>query len=359
MLAVRCPSHEVAQTRKDGGVAAGIGARAEHGVKFTVIIEFELHAHACGRLSRAIEHLHRGTRRLGIVGGDVDFRIARRAGDYVFRPVVAAEYFRVHQHAARGRLVEPAEIKHRLRLACAEEVPASVHVDLYPGVVVVGMRPARRIYLPRGNTHGAERGHSEGTLFAAASRGGAHRGEGRGSAGIGRFVSHIFVAPMVHLQSSLAHRQSLHAILELFVARRAKRVEGFIVHAHGQHEVPPFPFGHVLAPGHLAAGAQGAGRLRGVVFGRVVRHVGARHIGIKESECTAFVLILGQCQSLRGVLATAFGIAGLEVGLRLLVGILALLHGSSLGGAFGKCRLCRKRSGGEQNNREEFHKYRV
>ena len=122
--------------------------------------------------------------------------------------------------------------------------------------------------------------------------------------------------------------------------------------------MPPFPFGHVLAPGHLAAGAQGAGRLRGVVFGCVVRHVGARHIGIKEGECAAFVLILGQSQSLRGVLATAFGIAGLEVGLRLMGGIVARLHSGGRGKAFGKCRLHGKRSGCEQNNREKFHRNR-
>ena len=34
------------------------------------------------------------------------------------------------------------------------------------------------------------------------------------------------------------------------------------------------------------------------------------------------------------------------------------LFGGRRGGAFGECRLCGKRSGGEENNREKFHRKR-
>ena len=203
--------------------------------------------------------------------------------DFLLAPV-AAEHLRVHQHAARGRLVEPPEVQDRLGLAGAEEVPFAVHPGFDPGVVVVGVCPARRVDLAGGDAHGAEGGHRERTLFAASARGGLQGGEGRRGAGVGGLVGDVLVAPVVDFQHRLAHRESRHAFLQFLVVLRAEAVEGLVVHPCGQYEVEPLALGHLRPPGELAAGAEGTFGLLAVKLHAVVGHVGPGHVGIEKLE---------------------------------------------------------------------------
>ena len=119
-----------------------------------------------------------------VVARHVDFRIAGGCVHDFLRAVVLPEDFCVHQHTAVGRPVEPAQVEHGLRLARPHEVPFSVDPRFHPGVVVVGMCPARGIDLSRGDADGAEGGNGEGRLFPASAVGGLDGSQRRAGAGV-------------------------------------------------------------------------------------------------------------------------------------------------------------------------------
>ena len=83
----------------------------------------------------------------------------------------------MHQHSAAGWGVEPPQVEHRFRLAGPEEMPPSVGPGLDPGVVVVGVRPARRVNLPGRDTHRPQRSDEQRRLLAAAAVSRAHGGQ--------------------------------------------------------------------------------------------------------------------------------------------------------------------------------------
>ena len=118
---------------------------------------------------------------------------------------------------------------------------------------------------------------------------GSHdRGQRGCGARVGRLVGHLLVAPVVHFQDGVRHRQTLHAGLELAVEGHAGRVQVLVVHADGQHEVAELPFRHL--PAHLLADPERRPHLVQIVVGRIIRHVPERHVGIEELQR----LFLGQ-----------------------------------------------------------------
>ncbi|CDE85959.1 unknown [Prevotella sp. CAG:891] len=176
---VGSPHHHVAQPGENRGTTLGIGFGALHGVKFAVIVYFKIHLRTGYGASLFVDHRDSGTRCLGIVGRDVDFGIAIGACNHILGSVVSAKHLGVHEHTARGRLVEPSQVQHGFGFAGPEKIPFTVDPGLNPGVIVVGMCPARSVHLTRRNAHGTQGRHGKGGFLAAASCGGAHRGQGR------------------------------------------------------------------------------------------------------------------------------------------------------------------------------------
>ena len=106
-------------------------------------------------------------------------RIARRLVQKRYRAVCrdnrivcrgSSEAAAVHQKRAAGRTGKPAAVKFRLRLARAEIVPRAVAERLAPGVVIIAVRPAGRIHLPRRNPGCSQRVDRERGFLAAAPK---------------------------------------------------------------------------------------------------------------------------------------------------------------------------------------------
>ena len=155
VCSVRSPSQHVAQAGCDSGLAFGVGAGGLYGVELSVVVELELKVSVGNSIAFLVHHLDDGLLHGGVVACHVDFCVARSVAHHILRSVVATKHFGVHQHTARSRLVEPAQIENGLGLAGAEEIPFAVYPGLHPGVVVVGVSPARRVNLAGGNADGA------------------------------------------------------------------------------------------------------------------------------------------------------------------------------------------------------------
>ena len=204
-VAVR-PDEQAAQSERHGGAALRIGLLRGQRIELALVVEAELHGGILHGLSLTVRHTDDEASHGRIVVRDVDFGVARVAAHHLLGPVVAAEDLGVHHHAATGGLIEPTLVEHGFRLAGAEEMPLPIDPCLHPRVVVVGVRPARRIDLTCRNAHGPQGSHAEGALLATAPDGGTHGGKRRRGARVGRLIGDVLVAPVVHLQHRIVHR---------------------------------------------------------------------------------------------------------------------------------------------------------
>ena len=278
------PHDEVALAAGQGGLPLGIALLRDKGIELRVVVQTVVDRGVLHRQTVGAEHRYLDRGDVSIVLRDVNLRVAGIAAHHFLRSVVAAEHLRVHQHATGSRLVEPAEVEHRLGLAGSEEVPPAVHPGLHPGMIVVGVRPARCVHLAGRDADGAECRDGEGALLAATPDGGTQRVHRRRGAAVAGLVADVLVAPVVDLEHSAVHRLALHALLQLVVVDDAEGVEVLVVDTQGQDEVPPLPAGDLRAPGHLAPGLQGDLDISLPEPARVVHAVGQRHVGVQEVQ---------------------------------------------------------------------------
>ena len=166
---VRGPYHHVAFTGREEGAALGVGVFGGHGAVFGVVVDFEVYACTLHGLTVSVGDEKVGASRGGIVVDEVDLGEVGGAQHHFFRTVVVAEGAGVHEHGARRGGVEPSQVKHSLGLAGAQKVPFAVGPGFHPGVVVVGVGPARRIDLPGGNARRPQRRHGQHRFLTAAS----------------------------------------------------------------------------------------------------------------------------------------------------------------------------------------------
>ena len=161
-------------------------------------------------------------------------------------------------------------------------MPAAVSPGFHPGVVVVGMCPARGIDLSCRNADRTQGCNRKRGFLTTATDGSVHtcqRGQG---AGITRLVGHMFVAPVIHLQYGFFHAQSLHPVLQFLIEHRTRHIQCLVIDAQGKHEVIEQQFRHFLAPGHLLSSLEGGAHVIQVELQRVIGHIGQRHISIQE-----------------------------------------------------------------------------
>ena len=104
------------------------------------------------------------------------------------------------EHGAGNGSVEPCEIEYRLGLAGSEEEPLAIYPSFYPSMVVIGVCPARGIYLTCGDTDCTQSCDQERGLFAAAPIGRAYGSQRRGGAGVTWGIDDVLVAPAVDLE---------------------------------------------------------------------------------------------------------------------------------------------------------------
>ena len=192
-----------------------------YGVQLRIVVQGEFYIRAVHRFSCFVFHFNLKQCRGGIVACDVNLRVLGRAPHHFLRTIVFAEDARVHEHAPGSRRIEPAKVQHGFRLAGSEEVPFAVNPHLHPRVVVVGMSPAGCVDLACGNAHSPHGGYGQRALLAAAPSRRTDRCQGRRRACVAGGISNVLVAPVVHLQRRVSHRQMLHPRCQLPVKDHA------------------------------------------------------------------------------------------------------------------------------------------
>ena len=110
-----------------------------------------------GTLNRSSVFRHNSdddlSRLRSIVLYHVDLRIIRILLHDFLRSVISADDIGVHEHSAAAGSIEPREIQNRLRLTGTQEAPFTIHPGLHPGMIAVGVGPARRIDLTCRDTY--------------------------------------------------------------------------------------------------------------------------------------------------------------------------------------------------------------
>ena len=232
-------------------MSLAVGCASCYRVIFGVIVEsVEYYSAGCG-FALSVVYDYRIVDDRSVVGCDIYNSADVVATEDLFRAVVSARDLCAHHHAPGCRSIEPAEVKDSFGLAGSEKIPLSVGPCLDPGVIVVGVGPARRIYLTRRDADTAECRNGECRLFAATAESVADCGERRRCAAVGGLISHFLVAPVVDLENGVSHRQTSDTVFEFVVKSRARHVEVFIIYPYRKYEVTPFTVWHSLPPWHL------------------------------------------------------------------------------------------------------------
>ena len=247
-------------------------------IEFSIIVDAEADGSALHRGS-VIHHLHGSTTRRYIIPHHIDLSIARRPLDHILRAVVVTVHFGVQDHRPRHRAVEPCPVQHRLRLACAHEVPVAVYPHLNPRVVVVGMSPPRGIDLPGRDSRRTQSSHCQHRLLAAAPQAPLHYRLRASGTPVGRLVSSLLMAPMIDFESSLGQRHAGHTLAELVGILGAEIVQSLVVHPQRQHEMAELTFRD--APAHAVTHLQRLGDIGLPVIPAVLQTVRQRHVFIQ------------------------------------------------------------------------------
>ena len=146
----------------------------------------------------------------------------------------------MHEHGATCRRDKPACVIQFARLAGARKVPGAVHPVLDPGMIVLAVRPPRRIDLARRNADRTKRIDIKDRFLAAAPLTGLQKaGRGNGSA-VARHIAALCRAGIIDRARKRRTGERFFAVLpemrgnarrELF-PHRAKLL---VVHTRQQH----------------------------------------------------------------------------------------------------------------------------
>ena len=255
-VALAGPDQHVAETRVQRGPPFGVRPVRGHRVEFGVVVDVEGDRGA-RHGPPAVQYRHDGAAGRDVAADDVDLGIAGGPLDHVFVALIVAVDLGVQQQGAGHGAVEPGVVEGGRGLAGAHEMPFAVHPDLHPGMVVVGVGPARRVDLAGRDAGGAQGGHGQHGLLAAAADAPADRRHRRAGPPVGGLVGGLFVAPVVDLQGRLGEAHAPHPAAKRVGVDGAEIIEGLVVHAERQHEMPELPLGDV--PAHPVAHLEGLG----------------------------------------------------------------------------------------------------
>ncbi len=94
-----------------------VGHLRGHREKLGIIVKAEINTRSLGGTSVGIIHPHVYGCSRSVVRCDIYKCVGIRLLKLFFRAVISAEHLGGHKHSTRSRGVEPAEVKHRFRLA--------------------------------------------------------------------------------------------------------------------------------------------------------------------------------------------------------------------------------------------------
>ena len=117
-------------------------------------------------------------------------------------------------HHGAGRCIDkPSQIQNLFRLTGSQKMPRSFTPYFDPGVIVIAVRPAVRIYLPCRNSDTAQRIYRKYRLFSAASDPVSIHSLCRDGTVIRCLIGSFFGTPVICFQNRCFHLFSCNSLL--------------------------------------------------------------------------------------------------------------------------------------------------
>ena len=182
-----------------------------------------------------LPHLRREHPHRRIARGLIEKRDRAVHGDDLFICRGRSEAAAVYQQRAAGRAGKPAAVQRFLRLTRTEKMPCAVAEHLDPRMIVVAVRPARRIDLPGRKTGCAQRIDGKCGFLAAPPKAGAPRIQRADRPVVGRAVADLLRVPIVDRQRCFTRGKPLHAIPQLRIKEAPAVAKRLLVYARMEH----------------------------------------------------------------------------------------------------------------------------
>ena len=302
----------IAVACRERHLTLGVGGLDGDGEELTIIIYAVFHARALDSAALGVGDPDGERGGWGVVAYHVDFGVVGCAAHHLLWPVVAAKHLGVHQHAAAGWGIEPAQVEYRFGLAGTKEIPATVDPGFDPGMIVVGMCPSRSIDLARGDAHRAQGCHQERGLFATTAPGGAHRGKRRRRTCIGRLIVGLLMTPVVDFEHGVVEPAASNAWKKFALEHKTGGIEVLVVDTDRQNEVAEDLVGHL--PTHLGAHIERGAHLVEEEVAVVVGYVVDGHVGVEETHGVALTVGHRPAEDVEKMSMGKHRLAGIEVG---------------------------------------------
>ncbi|OPZ82090.1 MAG: hypothetical protein BWY77_00339 [bacterium ADurb.Bin431] len=275
------PDQEVTAPGAESAESFRIAGAPRQWIELGIVIETEGDVCAGKRTVGSIERSHHQGPGHGITLEQIDLTVAGRSCEHLLTTCPGSLHPGVDEHGPPRRFGEPAHIEVRFGFAGPEIVPLSVGPEFHPGMVVVAVRPARRVDLTGGDTHCTQGGDGEDRLLPAAADRAAHGRQGGAGAHVRTAVGDMLVTPVIDLEGGLAHGHAAHPLPEQARQHHPGGVEVLIVDAQGKDKVQKKVGRKGAAPGHLLANLQGGVHLAQVKFPVIVGEVAEGHPGVE------------------------------------------------------------------------------
>src|SRR5574344_1363890 len=104
-------------------------------------------------------------------------------------------------------------------------------------MIIVGMSPARSIYLASRNTYRTKCRYSKRRLFATTTVSRLDRSTRRTGPAVRRCISDFLVTPMIHFQNSILHILAGNTLFQFFIKRSTRVVEILSVDTNRKNEM--------------------------------------------------------------------------------------------------------------------------
>ena len=230
-----CQQPQTAKAACEGRHAGRIGLHRCRGIPLTIIQNTKIDICPRRRHTVFVRHADGQAAHISITGRFVAIDHIALAADEIRTRLRLAEAAAVHQNGASGRTVEPAAVQHGLRLTGTEKVPRAAAPDLDPRMVVVTVRPARHIDLPRRKAAGAQDIHRKHGLLTAAAEARAEHGQRTARALVRRLIGHMLGAPAVDLQNGGLLRKAAQPLGKRGIEHGAAVTQRLVIDARMQH----------------------------------------------------------------------------------------------------------------------------
>ena len=273
--------HHIPETEVSHRFPSLIGGSGDEWIKLCIVVDAVGDGGALDRLTGFVHDTDGHRCGADVIGCHIELGEASVLAQHLFIAIVVAKGSGMEHHRPHHRGVKPSVVQHGGRFARPEVVPLSIYPRLDPGVVVVRMRPAGRIDLPRRYADGPEHRDDEGTLLAAAAEGIPQRGYWAGGPPIGGLIGDVLVCPAIERQHRLLHRHGIDEGGQFVVIGSPEVIQHLVIHPLREDKGAEESVRDLLPPRHLLPRPQRQPDIIQMIGDAVIHQVRQTHIGVE------------------------------------------------------------------------------